>query len=331
MQESWTRARDYARDSRTMEVAPSLSVRPQTSLRPSALIPVGTYRATLTVIRGSDTGRLVAIGRNGLVVGSAPDADLVVDGDGVSRYHARISADEGGTFHVEDLGSASGTFVGANQVSRSPLVTGDQVQFGRELRLRFRIIDATEKSTYGEVYEPSLHDELTRAFNRPHFFHRLFAEGAHARRAHTDVSVLMIGVDRLKELNDACGHLAGDRALSSIVGVIGSSIRVGNALARYDGDELALLAPLTNPRESTRLAERLLLAVAGLRLTAWGKNVHLTVSIGTASLSEVLPSSQEPHLELLSLANERLCEATRAERGAMFSGSVAPLRFRETL
>lgn len=296
------------RHSRTIEVAPLQVACRDTPLRPSALIPLGTYRATLTVLTGLEKGRLVAVGRNGLVIGCAPEADLVVQGDAVSRHHARIAADEGGGFAIEDLQSASGTFVGAHRVRQSPLVTGDQVQLGREVRLRFRIIDATEESIYGKPYEPSVHDGLTRAFNRPHFARRLFAEVSHARRANTDVAVLMVCVDRLRRVHESYGRLAGDRVLTGIVALIDRSIRTEDVLARYSGDTFAILAPATGRREATRLAERVRLAVEGLRLSAAGTSVRVTVSIGVASLSEVAPSG-EPHLELLSLADENLRQA----------------------
>jgi two-component system cell cycle response regulator len=312
----------HAQDSGTVETAAYQTERRDTPLRPSAPIPVGAYRATLTVVNGLDAGRLEAIG-GGLVIGRAPDADLVVEDDAVSRYHARITPCKDGDFVIEDLESANGTFVGANRVKRSLLVTGDQVQLGRDLRLRFRIIDATEESLYRELYDSSVHDALTRVFNRRHFSDRLIVEVSHARRTKGDMAVLMIDVDRLKEVNDSYGHLAGDRALSGIAASIGSSIRLEDVLARYGGDEFAILAPGTSHQDAARLAERVAQAVEGLCLVARGERVPVTVSIGVASLSELEPSDQ-PHMELLSRADERLYRAKRAGRNSVFSGADDP-------
>jgi two-component system, cell cycle response regulator len=302
-----------------IEAVPSHTAH-ETPFRLSAPVPMGRCRATLTVLTGSEAGRLVAVGRHGSVIGRARDADLIVDDDAVSRYHARISPAEDGGFAIEDLGSINGTFVGANHVVRSSLVTGDQVQLGREFRLRFRIIDAGEETLYRSLYESSVHDGLTRAFNRRHFSDRLFVEVSHARRANIDLAALMIDVDRLKELNDTYGHLVGDRALCGVVAVIAGSIRSEDLLARYGGDELAVLAPRTDPRQAYRLAARSRCAVEGLRLVAGGKEVPVSVSIGVASLSELGPSS-EPHVALLSLADERLYQAKRSGRNSVFPGS----------
>jgi two-component system cell cycle response regulator len=310
-----------ANDSGPIEVVPSTQARRDTPLRPSAPIRVEGSRGTLTVLTGCDAGRIVVIDDKGLVIGRAPDADLVVEDDAVSRYHARVDTAEDGSFTIEDLRSANGTFVGATRVGRAPLVTGDQVQLGRELRLRFRTVDAREESLYRTLYESSMHDGLTRAFNRRYFSDRLYVEVAHAQRSNTDLAVLMIDVDRLKEVNDTYGHLAGDRALCGIVAVIGSSIRVEDSLARYGGDELAILAPGADHEEAIRLGERARRAVEGLHLAAGGHDVHVSVSIGVASLRE-LEVSEEPQTDLLSLADERLYLAKRAGRNAVFSESA---------
>jgi two-component system, cell cycle response regulator len=129
----------------------------------------------------------------------------------------------------------------------------------------------------------------------------------------------MIDVDRLKQLNDTYGHLAGDRALCGIVVAISRSIRVDDILARYGGDELTIVAPGTSHQEATWLAERVRRAVEGLHLAAGGKDVWVTVSIGVASLRELGPSD-DPHIKLLSLADERLYHAKRSGRNSVFAG-----------
>ncbi len=273
------------------------------------------------MLTGCDAGRIVVIDKKGLVLGRASDAGLVIEDDAVSRYHARVDIAEDGSFTIEDLRSANGTFVGEKRVSRSPLVTGDQVQLGRELRLSFRTIDAREESLYRTLYESSMHDGLTRAFNRRYFSDRLYVEVSHARRSNTDLAVLMVDVDRLKEVNDTYGHLAGDRVLCGIVAVIGTSIRVEDSLARYGGDEFAILAPGVAHEEAIRLAERARRAVEGLHLIAGGHDVHVSVSVGVASLRE-LELSEDPQMALLSLADERLYLAKRGGRNAVFSESA---------
>jgi two-component system cell cycle response regulator len=298
-------------------------VRRDTPPLATALPLPGEARATLTLLTGLHAGQLKAVDGVTTIIGRASDADLVVDEMGVSRHHARIARTPAGGFYVEDLKSTNGTFVGAARVGVALLHRGDVLQLGPHLRVRFAIVDAVEESLYRQLYESSVRDPLTNAFNRKYFVARLLAEIARARRAEGDVAVLMIDVDSLKSVNDSFGHLAGDRALCAVAARILRVLRVEDVLARYGGDEFVVLAAGAGNFDAERLAERVRRAVEGLHLSARGHEVRITTSIGVASLSE-LAAADEPVATLLAMADSRMYGAKESGRNKVCAAYIAP-------
>jgi diguanylate cyclase (GGDEF)-like protein len=287
-----------------------------TPLVPSHPLPPGSSRATVLVLTGSNAGRLARIDHGGLVVGRGDDVDLVVDDPAVSQRHARIAIDAHDAFYIEDLDSMNGTFVGGHRVGLSTLAPGDAIQLGPELQLRFSLSNETDESLQRRLYESSVRDPLTRAFNRAYFADRLMIEIAVAGRSECDPALLMVDLDGLKQVNDRHGHLSGDRALSFVAVCIARAIRTGDLLARYGGDEFVVLASRTSLAQALILAERVRSAVAHLCFVAGGERVAMTVSVGVASLREFDAAARTKEA-LLGLADERLYSAKRAGRNCV--------------
>jgi two-component system cell cycle response regulator len=279
-----------------------------TPLLPASLPSEATARATLTVLTGLHAGRLVAIDGDEATIGRAPDCDLVVDETGVSRHHARIARSPGGGFYVEDLASTNGTFVGSSRVGVTILRQVEVLQLGPHFKLRFAIVDPAEESLGRYLYEAAIHDPLTHAYNRQYFADRMLAETARSLRAGGDMAVLMIDVDALKSVNDRFGHLAGDSVLRTIASRIRSTLRAEDVFARYGGDEFIALAVGTDHPSATGLAERVRRGVEGVRMSARGRDVFITTSIGVASLAEVT-GIDDPGSTLLAMADARMYAA----------------------
>jgi two-component system cell cycle response regulator len=295
--------------------------RVDTPLLPLRAYPAGGTRATLMVLTGTLAGQLAAVKGAAVLIGRAADADLIVDDAGVSSHHARVGRSPDGGFYVQDLESQNGTFVGSRRIDVSPLSEGDRIQLGPQLRMRFAMLDAAEESLHRRLYESSVRDPLTQVFNRRYLGERLVAEIAHARRTKGEVAVLMADLDRLKQVNDRFGHLAGDRALCLVALRLMGVIRVEDVLARYGGDEFVILARETNRAAATLLADRVQRAIEALPMgAAGGQRVGMTVSVGVASLLEVEPS-EEPALALLALADERMYRAKRSRGNGQRIGS----------
>jgi diguanylate cyclase (GGDEF)-like protein len=342
-EESTCSSLEIARDAESMVVIPIASDRPmeEVSAAPGALpgddaghprrdtplLPgprplVEDSRATLTVLSGMHAGRVFTLDDAAVTIGRGGDADLVLDETGVSRHHARVTRAPGGRFQVEDLRSVNGTFVGAARVDFAALEGGDLLQLGPHLRMRFAIVDAIDESLARQLYESSVRDPLTHVYNRRYLADRLPAEIARARRAKSDLALLMIDVDGLKTVNDSYGHLAGDRVLSTVAARVLRALRVEDVLARHGGDEFVVIAVGTDLHDAGLLAERVRRGVEALHMSARGREVRITTSIGVASLAE-LAENTEP-ATLLALADSRMYQAKTSGRNRV-SASCPPV------
>jgi len=144
-------------------------------------------------------------------------------------------------------------------------------------------------------------DTLTGLLNRRALQDRLNEELARAVRHRLPLSVLLVDVDKLKELNDRAGHRTGDLALQETASAVRTGSRIEDVCARWGGDEFVVLAPATGRDEALRLAER-------IRLTAGlNRPEGLTVSIGVVTLDPGRPYSSPD--ALMSHADAALYEA----------------------
>jgi two-component system cell cycle response regulator len=308
-------------------VAPRLATNDEAPQRDTPLLPapppaVTESRATLTVMTGMQAGRIIALDGTPIIIGKAADSGLAVDDIGVSRHHVRVARSEDGGFYAEDLGSTNGTFRGKDRIGVIALNGGDLLQIGPHLQVRFAIVDSLEVSLYRRLYESSVRDPLTHLFNRQYLDDTLCAETARARRSGGELAILMIDVDCLKSVNDLFGHLAGDRALCTIAARILRVLRVEDMMARYGGDEFVVVAAGTDPAGARHLAQRARRAVEGLHMSARGHEVHITASIGIASLKE-LDANDDPVVALLALADARMYAAKALGRNQVCEVSPA--------
>jgi diguanylate cyclase (GGDEF)-like protein len=131
----------------------------------------------------------------------------------------------------------------------------------------------------------------------------------------------MIDIDRFKRVNDACGHLAGDRALARVAKVLCRHLRSEDVAARYGGEEFVVLLPTTGPEGAVVVAERLRRAVARERQRLpGGRMLSLTISVGVA----VFPDDGLNAAALLKRADEALYAAKRLGRNRVVR-SLPPL------
>lgn len=126
-------------------------------------------------------------------------------------------------------------------------------------------------------------DELTGLTNRRRFLELLRGEMARARRYGHPLSLLMVDLDHLKQINDQNGHAAGDAMLRGIAQCLRASLRGTDVPARLGGDEFAVLMPETAREAACLIAERIRAAVEQFRAAVDGKEIFSTVSIGVMS------------------------------------------------
>ncbi len=157
----------------------------------------------------------------------------------------------------------------------------------------------------------STHDELTGLPNRRLFARHLERTLARADRYGHDVAVLALDLDHFKQLNDRCGHPAGDAALRAVASVLRESLREVDTVARAGGEELWVLLPHTSEQGAAEVAEKLRRRVAALDVEGADQQPlgHLSVSIGVAQRR-----AAEGADALLARADAALYRAKRAGR-----------------
>ena len=146
-------------------------------------------------------------------------------------------------------------------------------------------------------------DPLTGLPNR-RSLDRQFETGlAHAGRAKTSVSVVVLDLDRLKEINDTYGHEAGDRALRTVGNVLRSTVRQSDLCARFAGDEFIVVLWDCSPEHEKRRVSEIQNAVSAHPFEPRpGVRVSLSISAGPARF----PVDGGTFEELLSSADERM-------------------------
>ena len=156
-------------------------------------------------------------------------------------------------------------------------------------------------------------DALTGAANRRQFDESLAQEWRRAIRTRAPLSLLLLDVDHFKLYNDLYGHLRGDNCLRQIARVALELIqRPGDLVARFGGEEFAVILPDTSREAALGLAERLRAKIEqqGVAHTA-SPHTIVTVSIGCATMS---PARQTNQNLLIEAADQALYEAKRNGR-----------------
>ena len=132
----------------------------------------------------------------------------------------------------------------------------------------------------------SLHDRLTELPNRVLFHDRAQRSIAAARRSGRSVAVLIMDLDRFKEVNDTLGHHHGDLLLQEVGPRLNAVLRDADTVGRMGGDEFAVLLPEVNgPEDATNVAHKLLEAL-GRPFTVGGVTLDVHASIGIACFPE---------------------------------------------
>ena len=147
----------------------------------------------------------------------------------------------------------------------------------------FSAIVESATARLGRARVDAVTDGLTGLYNQRYFKQRLAEEIERAADQGRPLSLLFCDLDRFKGYNDRLGHVAGDKALRAVAGVILHSIRQVDLAARYGGEELTVILLDTPGQAAVEVAERIRQGVAGLEL---GEDRGITVSIGTAAFPD---------------------------------------------
>jgi diguanylate cyclase (GGDEF)-like protein len=178
-----------------------------------------------------------------------------------------------------------------------------------------RVRNHLELKRYRDFLENlSLIDGLTGIGNRRRLDEALEREWRRARRVEVPLSMAMLDVDHFKRFNDFYGHAEGDNCLRQVAAVLQKMCkRPADLVARFGGEEFALIMPQTTRDGAILVAERVRASVAELRIPHNSSDAapFVTVSIGVATVTPKVDTGPET---LTRLADEKLYEAKRNGR-----------------
>ena len=125
-------------------------------------------------------------------------------------------------------------------------------------------------------------DPLTRLVNRRAFDSKVVSALAPALNPTGEYAVIMIDIDHFKQVNDTYGHHMGDTVLAHIADIVRDSVRKTDIVARFGGEEIAVLLPGINSHHATRIAENIRQRIESNEFPMQTGSMHVTISAGTA-------------------------------------------------
>ena len=156
---------------------------------------------------------------------------------------------------------------------------------GKPLYVLAQVQNITEQKAREERLEHVVdHDFLTGLFNRRYFDRALEHELDRSRRYGSAGSLLLVDLDHFKEVNDRLGHAAGDDLLKSVAATLKQHVRKTDVLARFGGDEFAILLPQTDELQAQHVAEGLVKALRRDTTLHDHGGIPVSASIGVARL-----------------------------------------------
>ncbi len=176
------------------------------------------------------------------------------------------------------------------------------ITLDKEAERQIRSYQQALEQANGKLATLASTDGLTKLHNRRSFDAALLREAEVAKRHGHPLTLMILDIDDFKRVNDTFGHEEGDRVLRRVAGIMEETFRGGDLVARFGGEEFAVLLPNTEQPSATETAERLRLAVARSEAKP-----SVTISIGLA----VLEAPTWSQADLLKRADDCLYKAKR--------------------
>jgi diguanylate cyclase (GGDEF)-like protein len=272
-----------------------------------------TAPACIVQIYGEPLGRRFELSEQEVTIGRDDDSTIALRLQSVSRRHARIFQRDGHHW-VEDLGSTNGTLVNDFAVAApAQLRNGDLIKCGGAV---FKFIEGgnVESLYHEEIHRLTITDGLTQLANKRHFAEFLEREIARAARHQRPLALVLFDIDHFKKINDEHGHVAGDRVLCGVADLISPQIRQDELLARWGGEEFALVLPESGLESAERVAERLRRLVEQAEFEHDAKMLRVTISAGVTTLR-----NDDTSRSLIERADAQLYRAKEGGRNRVCS------------
>jgi len=197
---------------------------------------------------------------------------------------------------------------GADDCIHWPYDLGEMLARVRSM-LRIKTLHDELRRTTRELMELSTRDGLTGLYNRRYLFEQLAAEVERAVRYQQPLSLLMLDMDEFKPINDRYGHLVGDELFRQAAETFRSIPRRVDVIARYGGDEVAMLLPTSGLDAALSVAHRVCDTMAQRKFAVGDHRIAMTVSLGVACLDPRNPITSD---ELVRRADVALYSSKHA-------------------
>jgi diguanylate cyclase (GGDEF)-like protein len=266
------------------------------------------------ILNGVDLGKRFILDDASSIIGRNPDqANIVLTDRAVSSMHTRIDYNaRKRQFFITDLQSRNGIWVNSQRTDNSPLLPGDKIFVGTTI-LKFALEDAFEDRFHTRVDELMNIDELTGLPIKRVFDQRLSIAFMKAKRRGKTLSLLMMDMDGLKQINDTHGHQLGSYSISECGNIIGATVGKKGTACRYGGDEFIAYLRKRTLAEAEAVGESIRQNITKHTFKLNGHSVSPTISIGVAELSDDIESPDE----LVRIADEALYRAKAAGRNTV--------------
>ena len=173
--------------------------------------------------------------------------------------------------------------------------------------------DAERRALAGELKRLSERDPLTGLYNRRRLDEEMVRQLAGVSRHGRPFAVLAIDLDAFKLVNDTSGHAAGDALLVEVAFAIKRHVRTSDYVARFGGDEFVVLLPETDAEAAAVVADKLLVAIRAIRLSADEHATGVTASVGALTCVPPADAAWTPE-SVLGAADRELYAAKAAGR-----------------
>jgi len=252
----------------------------------------------LIVVYGDDAGKIYPLDKKTITIGRSDEFDIQLADSSCSREHSIIQFNDNNQPVLKDLNSTNGTFVNGSKITKINLEDGDKIMFGVSSVFKFAIQDSLEAKFQKKLYESSVNDHLTGAFNKKYFLDTLSKEFSYSLRHHSSLGLLMLDIDFFKKINDTYGHIVGDMVLKEFVKRIKNNLRNEDILCRYGGDEFAVIVRDFKYGFIKIAAERIRLFFNGKSINCKDHKINISVSIGAATIDNENIETSEDMIEL---------------------------------
>ncbi len=264
------------------------------------------------VFEAPEVGRRFPLEGEEVIIGRSSDAHIQIDRDSVSRRHARLAKADGGWI-VQDLQSTNGSYVNDVPIQEHKLAVGDQLKVGSAM-FRYLAGGQIETQLLDELYQIAVRDGLTLALSRRAFVEAVDREVARARKLSKPLSLLVLDIDHVKQINDNFGQLSGDFVIRDLARRIRKKCERFDLLGRYDGTQFLLALPETTAAVGQSRAEELRELTAGEPFSFEGDRLAVTVTIGVV---EYQPNWETAHF--LRHTQEALLRGKKQGRNRAFT------------